>query len=137
MTVYQHRVPAHMVHMQVRAQNRVNGLGRVSRLSKILQKVRLQMGPVRDVTLLVVANAGINKNPPVARIHHKRMNAHLQVSLLVHEMGLHPRIWQAGLSRRVRQDKARPAKTFDLYNSGNLYITDCPLIHQSTPHLSQ
>ena len=133
LTVHQHGIPANMIHMQVGAQNRVDGLRRITSISEILQKMRLHMRPVGYGALFVIADAGIHKNTSFARVHHQRMNAHLQIPLVVHKVRLHPSKRQAGFSRRIRQNKTRPAETFDLYNSRNLYITHYPLIHCLTP----
>ena len=65
----------------------------------------------------------------LAGIYHQGMNTHQQIASLVHKVRLHPAIGQAGVSRRIWQDKPRATKTLNLHHPSYLYVTNLPLVH--------
>ena len=87
------------------------------------------MTPRWDVAFLVVADAGIDDDAPVARVHHQRVDAHYQAALGRHKMRLEPLDVATGFRRRVRQNESGPSGNFQLDDPRDLHVTDLPLVH--------
>src|SRR5690348_16761135 len=82
--IHQHRVPADVIDMEMRAQHRVDRLARESRRREILEKPALHAVPRRHgAVLLVVADAGVDDEATTRRLHHERMHAHLEAALVI------------------------------------------------------
>ena len=95
-----------MVDVQMGAQHRVDGLARIARGLEVGQETRLQVAPGRDVPFFVVANAGVDDDPPLAGVDHERMDAHDQVPSVVHEVREHPAVAATGVAGRIGKDEA-------------------------------
>jgi hypothetical protein len=122
-----------MVYMQVGAQNRINAFTRIACSRQILQKVGLQMRPIGNVALFIVTYAGVHENPASTGVYDQCVDAHNQITLLVHEVGLHPLYGLTRVPCGIGQNKARPARCFHFDNPGDFHITYLPLIHNAPP----
>lgn len=79
---------------------------------------------------LVVADAGVHDDAALAGVQHQCGDAHYQVALRVHEVRVHPRIGEAGVPGRIRQDEARPAGDFHLHHPRDAHVAHIPdLVH--------
>ena len=132
--VDQHRVPADMIDMEVRAQHRVDRLARIAGGGEVGEERALQIVPRRDATaLLVVAEAGIDDDSALRRFDDQRMDAHLQPAALVGEMRLQPADRQDLLIGRLRQDEAAAAGDLELDELGHGDLADPPFLHRAVP----
>src|SRR5262249_7831021 len=82
--------------------------------------------------LLVIAEAGVDDDPPSRRLDHERMNAQLERSALVGEM----RDWQGdgrlARARGLGQDDPAAAGRLELHDLGDSDVADLPL-HRRSP----
>ncbi len=112
--------------MEVGAKDGVDAGGREAGGGEIGEEPRLQMAPGRHRSLLVVADAGIDDDPPRRRFDHQGVDAHLQAALFVGEMGREPGDLAHHLSRRLRQDEPAAAHRLELHDLGDGDFADPP-----------
>jgi hypothetical protein len=130
----QHRVPADMVDMQMRAQHRVDRLARIAGGGKVGEERALQIVPGWDTAaLLVVAEAGIDDNAALRRLDDERMDAHLQPAAFIGKMRLKPFDRQDLLIGRLRQDEPAAAGDLQLDDLGHRDLADPPFLHCPSP----
>ena len=123
----QHRVPANVIDMEVRADDRVDRLAGIACRRQIGEKTRLEPVPGRDApVLLVVAEAGVDDDPPARRFDDQRMDAHLESAPLVGEIGLQPPDRDDRFGCRLRQDEPASPGHLQLDDLGKRNLTDPP-----------
>ena len=79
-----------VVDMEMGAKDGVDAGGREAGFGKVGEEPRLQVAPRRHLPLLVVADAGVDDDPPRRRLDQKGVHAHLQAALLVGEVRREP-----------------------------------------------
>ena len=132
----QHGVPADVIDVQVRAQHRVDRLAGKAGRGQVLEEAPLPVVPGRDPPiLLVVAEAGIDDDPPSRRLDDERVDAHLEPPFLVGEVRDQPGDGQYGLARRLRQDEPAAARRLELDDLRNGDVADLPF-HRPAPHVA-
>src|SRR5436305_1074510 len=82
----EHRVPTHMVNMEMSTQHEVDRIARKSTLFQIGEKGGLQHAPAREIARLIVADASIDDDSLAARFDYQGMNAHPDAAVFVREM---------------------------------------------------
>ena len=87
------------------AQHGVDRLAWVARFFEVFEEAGLQVCPVWDVALLVVANTGIDDDAAITGVDDQCMDAHDQPSILIGEVGLQPRQFLCRLLGGVGQDE--------------------------------
>jgi hypothetical protein len=65
-----------MIDIEMRADHRVDRVGRASGCGELLEKRPLATVPLRPATRLVVAHPGIDDDPSRRRFDQERMDAH-------------------------------------------------------------
>src|SRR5438105_2124403 len=137
-TLDQHRVPADVIDVEVRANDRVDRLAGIACRRQIAEKARLQPVPGRDApVLLVVAEAGVDDDPPARRFDDQRMNAHLESAPLVGEIGPQPPDRHDRFGRRLRQDEAASPGHLQFDDLRHRYLADPPFHHCLPPALAE
>src|ERR1039458_222676 len=134
LAVLEHRVPPDMVHVQMRADDAIDLVARVTRFSQVAQKRQLQIAPRRVRTNLLVADAGIDDDALALRFDHQRVNAPAGLARFVGEGGIEPvGFFQDILAGGVGHDEgARPWRlAFD--DPGYLDVADFELVHADPP----
>jgi len=123
----QHRVPPDVVDMQMRANNGIYRVARITGCCQISQETGLQLVPGRDApVLLVVAETGVDNDASAGRLDHQCVDAHLESSCLVRKIGLQPADRQHRLAGRLRQDKPAAPGHFEFHNLGDRDRPDPP-----------
>jgi hypothetical protein len=126
--VDQHGVPADVIDVQVRAQHRIDGLARETGRGQVFEEPPLAIVPGGDAPiLLVVAEAGVDDDPPSRRLDDERVDAHLEAAFGIGEVRDEPRDGQDGLARRLGQDEAAATRGFELHDFRHRYVADLPL----------
>ena len=130
LAVPQHRVPADVVDVQMRADDAVDRLARAADLLEIVQERQPQLVPFALRPELVVPDAGVDDDARPLRLDQERMDAHPQPSRVVAERRIEPVALPAQvLRRRVgHQDGAIP-RSLRLDDASDLHGTDRPLVH--------
>src|SRR6516165_8576989 len=134
----QHRIPPDMIDVEMGADYRVDHLARIAGTGEISQKARLQFVPGRDASVfLVVAETGVDDDaaaPPLAPLglDDERVNAHLQATALIGEIGLQPADRQYFFVSRLGQDEAAAASDLELDDLGDRDLADPPF-HRRWP----
>ena len=122
-----HGVPADMIDMQVGAHHRVDRFTREAGLRQVAKERSLQVVPAgKRPILLVIAKAGINDDAPRWRLDDQRVDAHLEPPFVIHEVGLHPFDFAAGLAGCLRQDETRTADRLDFKDLGDGHRSNAP-----------
>ena len=85
-------IPADVVDMQMRAQHCIDGFWRKAGASQVLQERAVQMIPCRDLTLFVIAHAGIDDDTLIHRFDDEAMNRCDQLAIVVSKVRLEPGI---------------------------------------------
>ena len=111
------------------AQHGIDTLPRVAGSRQVLEKTGLQIGPVGNGSLFVIADAGIHDDAAGARIHNQGVDTHYEISRFIHEVGIHPIHRFARLPGSIRENKPGATGHFHFNNAGNLYSANLPLIH--------
>src|SRR5215467_975359 len=89
--VGKNRVPAHMIDVEVRAKHRVDGVGRATGSSEVLQKRSLAGVPDGlSAVLLAITDTGVDDNPSGRRFDQERMDGHPDPSLLIGKVRAQP-----------------------------------------------
>ena len=73
--IAEHRVPADVVNVQVRAHHGVDSIARPARLAKMLQERRRQGLAAGDLARPVVPDAGVYEQLQPRRLDQKRVDA--------------------------------------------------------------
>src|SRR6266550_3133667 len=134
----QHRVPADVIDVEMRADHRVDRLARMAGGGEIREKPRLELVPGRyPPVLLVVAETGIDDYAAAPRLatlglDDKSMDAHLEPPALVGEVGLQPADRQHRLIARLRQDEPAAAGDLELDDLADRDLADPPF-HDRAP----
>src|SRR5690606_3892362 len=131
--IHQHRVPADMIDVKMRAEHRIDTVARVVGRLEIGKEAALQHVPGWNFALLVVADTGIDDDPPAAGVDDERMDAHDKTARFGREMRHHPAERLHRFRRCLRQDKTRPADRLHLDDPGDRHIPDLPSVHCPTP----
>ena len=121
-----------MVDVEVGAEDGVDRLSRVSRGGQVLEEGALALAPAWDRPLLVVSDAGVDDDPPVAALDDERVNAPQRLSLRVDEVRHHPGDLLQVLLGRLRHDEGEAGK-LQLLNAGDANVPDLPLMHERSP----
>jgi hypothetical protein len=130
-------VPADMIDMQVRAQHGVDAVGGKAGLCQGFEERALPVVPGRHVAaFLVVAEAGIDHDPPRGRLHHQRMDRHFEAAFLGGESRDQPRQLANFLVAGQRQDKTGAADGFKFDDLGDFDLADGP-VHLTFPQASR
>ena len=128
-----HRVPPHMIDMQMGAEHRVDSLPRSAGASEILEETRLEAAPRRYVAYLVVADTGIHDDPSSWRLDQEGVDAHFELPRLIGELRRQPSDGAHGLRRRLGEDEAAAAERFDLDDTFDRDVPDDPAQHGVAP----
>ena len=123
--VDQARVPAHVIHVQVRADHRVDALGREAERVKIFQEGPLAPVPGGDGALLVVSHAGVHQDAAVAALDDERVDAGQREPVL-RDVGAQPRDLGELAGGGVGQDEA-DVRRLQLLQAGDPDVADLPL----------
>ncbi len=92
LAVLEHRVPADVVDVQMRAHHGVDSVARPARLAKVLQERRRQGLAAGDLARPVVADAGVDDQLQPRRLDQQRVDAELQGGIvLADEVRIEPR----------------------------------------------
>ena len=105
--VLQHRVPADMIDMQMRADHGVDALARPAGIGQIREERRLQRHPAGHPARPVVAEAGIDNQPQARRVDQQGVDREAQRALLGDEVGVQPGHRPQRLGRRVAHERGR------------------------------
>ena len=70
-----------MIDVQMSAHHCVYLACPITGFAQVFKKRQLQIGPVGDTALFVVADAGVNNHLSCRCFHHECMNAHDQVAI--------------------------------------------------------
>ena len=128
-------VPAHVVHVQVRAHHGIHRFGRASCLRKAFEERCLQRHAAHQGTRLVVAHAGVYHQCQPGRAHHQRMNREFEVPFLGHEVRVQPGHLPQALRRCPGQEWMRGIigdGHFEFDDPCDRHVTDVPLQHGLT-----
>ncbi len=118
-----------MIDVQVSAHHCIYFVCFVTGLAQVFQKRQLQIGPVGDAALFVVADAGVDDHLSRRSFHHQCMNAHDQVALFIGKMWCQPVDLPDLISRCLGKDKLGAARDLHFNHSGDLDVTYLPLVH--------
>jgi len=129
------RVPADVVHVQVRAHDRVDLLGRDARRREVIEPRALPVVPERRlVALLAVADAGVDEDRAPRHPHHPRLDARAEIAgSLVEEVGLEPGVMAGDrLGRGLRQHVGRGIERApDLHHPRDADLAEPERVHQA------
>src|SRR6478735_7860870 len=128
LAIDQARVPSHMVEMQVRAQHVGDFFVRESGLGQILEKSGLHVGEHRELTLPVVADAGVDHGHAALRAQHETLEGDDNLPLRCREMRLQPAELLhefRGFIRQQHADIVFPA--VDLDDTGDVHVAYLPV----------
>src|SRR5271170_3858664 len=104
--------------MQMRAHNAIDLVGRVPCVLQIAEERQLQIAPHRIRSDLVVADTSVDDDALALRLDDERVDAHLQLALLVCESWIEPvRFLLDVLEGGVRQEPGARPWRLALYNS--------------------
>src|ERR1035437_2822201 len=133
LAVLEHRVPPDMVHVQMRADDAIDLVARVTRFSQVAQKRQLQIAPRRVRTNLLVADAGVDDDALTLRLDHQRVDAHAELALFVGEGGIEPvGFLQDILGGGVSHDEGARPWRLALDDAGYLDVADFELVHSDS-----
>src|SRR5262245_6055649 len=131
LAVDQPGVPAHVVDVQVRAQHGIDRLGRKTGRRQIVKEAALPIIPSRYTALLfVIAETGVDDDPPPRRFDDKGVDAHLEAANLVGEVRHEPGNRQHRRARGLRQDESAAASGLALHDLAHADVAELPL-HRS------
>jgi hypothetical protein len=123
----QHRVPADVVDMKMRANDRVDRLALIAGRRQIRQETRLQLVPGRyAAVLLVVAEAGVDDDAPARRFDDQSMNAQFEPAPLIRKIGVQPANRQYCFGGCLGQDEPAAAGHLQLDDLGDRHRADPP-----------
>jgi hypothetical protein len=92
LAVLEHRVPADVVDVQVRAYHGVDAVARPAHLTKMLQERRRQRLAAGDLARPIVSDAGVDDQLQPRRLDQQRVDAEFQsVVVLADEVRIEPR----------------------------------------------
>ena len=120
-----------MIDVQVSAHHCIYFVCFVTGLAQVFQKWQLQIGPVGNAALFVIADAGVNDHLSCWRFHHQCMNTHDQVAFFIGKMWCEPVDLLDLIPCRLGKDELRAARDLHFDDSGDLYLTYLPLVHWS------
>src|SRR5208282_4649842 len=132
--VLEHRVPAHVVDVQMRADDAIDVVARVTGLFEVAQERQLQIAPCRVGTNLLIADAGVDDDALALRLDHQRVDAHAELALLVRESWIEPVGFLLDVvAGGVRQEPGAGPWRLALDNPGYLDVADFELVHHDPP----
>ncbi len=126
--VHQPGVPAGVVEVQVRAEHRVDALGRTADRGDVLQEGGLQVVEHAEVARTVVADAGVDHDPPVPGPDHERLEGQHHLAVFGREVRIEPVI-AAQILRTAALEQHREAvrEAVELDDARHLDVADLPL----------
>ncbi len=83
--------------------------------------------------MLVVADTGVDHHPVRAGIDNQAVHAEEKITLLIHEVRLHPVVYQALFILRVRQHEFIITADHQFNHTGYLYLAYLPLHKSLSP----
>src|SRR5712691_4989638 len=117
-------VPAHMIRMQMSADDGINTLRRISRFSELREEWPLSLVPGGDASFFVIANARVHQNAPVGDFHYQRMYTAHRIAVGGQQRG---QPWDAGevVDRRLWHNEAH-AWCFKFLDTGDAHCPHLP-----------